>query len=1084
MLYKLPSSFRYKITLVVAALITSVIFIISCNSTSVPDDVKKQTAIAPETIDYNLHVKPILSDRCFSCHGPDKNTRKADLRLDTEEGARAALKSGNGKAIVPGSLGKSELVHRILSDDPVKMMPPSNSNLYLSPFEKAVLVKWVEQGAAYKKHWAFIPPVKPEIPKTKNSNWIAYNPIDYFIQSTLESKGLTPSPIADKERLIRRVTLDLTGLPPTIEEIDAFVNDKAPNAYQKLVDRLLATDAYAERMAMDWMDVARYADSHGMHADGWRYMWPWRDWVIKAFKENMPYDKFSTWQIAGDMLPNATREQILATAFNRNHPMTAEGGAIDEEFRLKYVFDRANTIGTAFLALTLECSQCHDHKFDPLSQKDYYSFTSFFNNVKELGMTGDDGNYGPMLLLTNDSTEKQLQFINTGYQSNYKQLKLSEKEIADIKNYITQTKTSTNSTADIYLAFEKLTNISKPSDKQKVFKIDNSKSGYVVGDGVLKPGKNGNAIFFANEFDQVVLSKTGNYEANEPFAAAAWINTTKKEKGQTQTIIGNSQDKNEFWRGWDFFLDTANRVSVRLIHSLPHNYIQVTTNETVNLKTWTHLAFTYDGFANAEGISIFINGKKVPVQVEYDRLYKTIKKNKPTDHPPMQQDVVLGKSYRTFTGDNGIFKGMMDDVYLWSRQVSSLEIYKAYNASLLPSVEMQKHHAAIQSPSYQAAAKETRQLIGKKIQLLTPVPEIMVMEEMKQPRKTHVLQRGQYDMPAEPVVPATPAAVLNFDSKYPRNRLGLSQWLFDERNPLTARVTVNRYWQMFFGRGLVKTTHDFGNQGNMPTHPELLDWLAVNFREEGWDVKKLVKLIVTSATYMQNSHASKQLQETDPENIYLARGPKFRLSAETIRDNALAVSGLLVKKVGGESVKPYQPEGLWKEKSNFSFMLLEYIQGKGDDLYRRTMYSFIRRTSPPPSLLAFDAGARDVCTVKREATNTPLQALVLLNDVQYVEAARVLAVRLQKEAGADVTKQIELLFRLTTSRKPKADETTQLTQLYTAQLEKFRKNPAAASKLLSQGEYPVANGIDRIKTAALTIVSSTMLNHDECYTKR
>jgi hypothetical protein len=481
----------------------------------------------------------------------------------------AALSSGNGKAIVAGSLHKSELIRRILSEDPEEQMPPASSNLVLNPEEKAVLIKWIDQGAEYKPHWAFIPPQKTEVPKVKNKEWIIHNPIDHFVLATLESKGLTQAPEADKERLLRRLTMDLTGLPPSIAEIDAFLNDKSPQAYEKVVDRLLKTDAYAERMAMEWLDVARYADSHGMHADGWRMMWPWRDWVIKAFKENMPYDQFSTWQIAGDLLPNATKEQILATAFNRNHPMTAEGGVIDEEFRLKYVFDRTNTIGTAYLALTVECAQCHDHKFDPISQKDYYSLSAFFNNVKELGMTGDDGNYGPMMLLPDEKTEKELALLDQQIAEKEKELTLSAEKADAIVQFISNTlpKELTRE-SEAYLPFEKAQTVTR-KDKKTELQLDGSPMVFSNGSPEIVTGKVGNALLFNDEFDEVLLKEKGNYELHESFSVGMWINTSKKDKDKTQTLIGNTGNKNNFWRGWEFYLDSTNHLSVRLIHSCP-----------------------------------------------------------------------------------------------------------------------------------------------------------------------------------------------------------------------------------------------------------------------------------------------------------------------------------------------------------------------------------------------------------------------------------------------------------------------------------------------------------------------------------
>ena len=1042
-------------------------------------------AALPEQVDFNFHIKPILSDRCFACHGPDVNKRKAGLRLDTEAGAFAAYDSlGKHHAVVPGDLEASQLFRRITATDPDEKMPPVQSNLTLSAYEIALIGKWIEQGAAYKPHWAFIAPRKPPVPAVQHSGGQALNPIDHFVRAALPEKGLRPAPEADKERLLRRVTLDLTGLPPTIAEIDSFLADTSPRAYEKVVDRLLRTDAYAERMAMDWLDVARYADSHGMHADGWRLMWPWRDWVIKAFKHNMPYDQFSTWQLAGDLLPNATREQILATAFNRNHPMTAEGGVIDEEFRLKYVFDRTNTVGTAFLALTVECAQCHDHKFDPVSQKEYYSLSAFFNNVKELGMTGDDGNYGPMLPLPDENTAKDIARLNAQITAKEQELKLSEEKASGLVKYISTSFTAAAPGGLVaHLPFERTETVTR-KDQQKELRIDGSPLCYSSGTPAVVPGRVGNALRFDDEFDEVFLKETGNFEVYDPFSAGLWINTAKKEKNKTQTLIGNTGHKNNFRRGWEFYLDSTNHLAVRLIHSLPHNYLHVRTAREIPINTWTHVAFSYDGSGKAAGVRLYINGEKAATASPYDRLYKTIRTVAEGKPLSAVRPLKIGKSYRAFTGEYGIYRGLMDAIRLYDRALTPPEAARLVRPDAPSTPRVPGEYPVHRSPRYQAISRELTALRAAKLARMNGVPEVMVMEEMARPRPTFVLDRGQYDAPRERVGPATPRQVLPFPATYPKNRLGLAKWLFDARNPLTARVTVNRYWQLFFGKGLVKTAHDFGNQGSLPTHPQLLDWLAVTFRESGWDEKQLLKMIVLSATYRQSSRADQAPYAADPENVYLARGPQYRLPAEMIRDNALAASGLLVRHVGGESVKPYQPEGLWTEKNNFSQILFDYVPSTGDSLYRRSMYSFIRRTSPHPAMIAFDATARDVCTVKREITNTPLQALVLLNDPQFVEAARVLAVRVQQEAGPALAPQLELAFRLTTGRQPKPPELAVLTQLYGSQYARFRKNPGQAGELLRVGAYRQEPGLDKPKTAALAVVAGTLFNHDAFYMKR
>ncbi len=1055
----------------------------SCGS-DLPDEVQAAYDDLPEQIDFNYHVKPILSDKCYHCHGPDKNSRKAEFRLDTEEGAFSKLRAGQ-YAFVRGDASGSHAIERILSSDSLFRMPPPESNLRLSPREIATLVKWVEQGADWKPHWAFIPPSKPDVPDGIPKEWNASNEIDRFIFKQIQANGLEPAPPADKERLLRRVTMDLTGLPPTLEEMDAFLNDTSPDAYEKVVERLLRSNAHAERLTVDWLDVSRYADSHGMHADGYRLMWPWRDWVIKAFNENMPFDRFVTWQLAGDLLPNATQEQRLATAFNRNHPMTDEGGVIDEEFRLKYVADRTSTVGTALLGLTMECASCHDHKFDPLSQKEFYQMSAFFNNIKELGMTGADGNYGPSLLLTDSITDHKIANIKAmirqkeqSIDQRNSQVTLPEKQLASIP--------SANAIEGLQGRY--------PLESFKVgaagqFFVDGNSKSVTKASPVFTAGKKGKAMRFTGEYDELYLHGAGLFESFDPFSCGAWINTIKRQPTKTQTILGNSGQKNNFWRGWDFFLDDQNRLNVRLINSLPHNYFQVTTTDSVKRNEWTHAFFTYDGSGEAKGVSIFINGRKVEVTVPYDRLYKSIIPVRLGTHVPENRPLAVGKSYRLHTGEFGIFKGLMDDIRIFDRELSSLEIKVLYNdaagADVLPTQDendLQQYRAQL-DPRIRKEKAEIQDLRKQLLEVVNPIDEVMVMEEMETPRETFLLSRGLYDNPAERVEPGTPEAVMPFPKDLPLNRLGLAKWIFHEKNPLAARVAVNRYWQLIFGRGLVKTAYDFGSQGSLPSHPELLDWLAVDFMKSGWDVRRLLRQMVLSTTYRQSSTATPDVVEKDPENILLARSPSYRIQAEFIRDNALAASGLLVRDVGGPSVKPYQPAGLWRELSNYSRKLLYYKQDSGKALYRRSMYTFIRRTSPPPFMTIFDAPNRDVCTVGRERTNTPLQALALLNDPQFVEASKVLAERVM-HMNPDPSEQVKYAFRLAISRRPNDREVEVLMNLLVKEKAFYTSHPKEAGKLLDVGDYKIQDIGNSAQLAAMTIVANTILNHDEAYMKR
>ena len=1057
-------------------------FIFGCTS-DLPEEIALEYKSLPEKVDFNFHIRPILSDRCFSCHGPDEKARKADLRLDLEEPAFAALSSGNGYGFVPKSLHRSQVFQRMIQKDGELKMPPPSSNLSLSNREIALVAKWIKQGATWKPHWSFLPIQSPAIPDIPQE-WNGINPVDQFVWAKLETEDLMPNEPASKEQLLRRVSLDLTGLPPTTGAIDSFLSDNSAGAYEKVVDRLLASTANAERLTMDWLDLARYADSHGMHADGARRVWPWRDWVISAFKKNMPYSDFVTWQLAGDLIPNATKEHILATAFNRNHPMTAEGGVIDEEFRLNYVFDRLETYGTAFLGMTFNCARCHDHKFDAISQADYYQMASFFNNVKEVGMIGDDGDYGPMLLLSNPEQDETLKSLNNRIANLEDSLSLTELQLAEKIEFIETLPDDFQPNGIIAdLDFEQII-IGKNKENKTIYKVDGA-ANYTTSEALqLKEGKLGKAAFFTGEYDEVYIHDLPIFDAIDPFSVTVWVNTSKKEPGKTQLIIGNAGDKNNFWRGWDLFLDSLNRPTVRLIHALPHNYLMVQAIDSVKLNSWHHLAFSYDGSTQAEGVTIYLDGQPLRTKVGFDNLYKNIHPIGPGAQLRTKRPLRIAKSYRSFNGDNGIFKGLMDDLKIYNRALLPFEVAHISDVPLTLEKEAYYKLVANDLPLYKEKWKALYDLRKERLEFFEDIPEIMVMREMNQPRTMFVLNRGAYDAPLYSVEAKTPGVLSEFPENFPVNRLGLARWTFHPDNPLTARVTVNRYWQMLFGNGLVKTPEDFGVQGALPSHPALLDWLANYFIESNWDVKALLKTIVMSAVYRQSSIVDPEKRAKDPENRLLARGPSYRLPAEMIRDNALSASGLLVDVVGGESVRPYQPKGLWIEKGNFSYQLLNYKETLGDSLYRRSLYTFVKRTSPHPAMVAFDAPNRDICTIKRENTNTPIQSLVLLNDPQFVEAAKVLAERIQKEGGENIEDQIKYGFRLVTSRYPDELELSVLSKLFNKQLKYFETDLPKAKSLLAVGTYRVNKNLNVSKTAALAVVSNTILNHDEAYMKR
>ncbi|MEO2148037.1 MAG: DUF1553 domain-containing protein, partial [Flavobacteriaceae bacterium] len=1011
------------------------VFLITSCSINIPTEIEVEYTNLPDKIDYNYDVKPILSDRCYQCHGPDQKARKAGLRLDIEEIAFSKLKSGN-YAFSSGSTYGSEVAHRILSTDPDVKMPAPESKLSLTNKEKAIILKWIEQGAIWKEHWSFLP-IQKTIPPAFDNKKIK-NEIDNFIYDKLIKRDLYFSGIATKEKLIRRVYFDLTGLPPSIQEIDAFVADKDPNAYSNIIDKLLDSNENAERLTMDWLDLSRYADSHGLHADGLRIMWPWRDWVIKAFKENMPYDEFVSVQLSGDLRENASKDEKIATAFNRNTPMTAEGGAIDEEWRLNYVFDRTETLGTAFLGLTMMCAKCHDHKFDPISQKDYYQLSGFFNQIRELGMTGDDGDYGPLMLLPDVSQEKKISALDQKIDQKKTKLNLTKEELTEFYKY-------SNSLSESKVAFsikksiiqkarlenikpfkkklESFTVVQGTYERSSKFIIDNDLRIVCNVPPKIEKGVDGNAFKLGTGTDAIFLASVPNFEWTDPFSATIWVNTEKRKKGFGQTVMGTTGEKNNFWRGWDLFLDDQNYINFRLISALPGNLVHIKSKDSILKNNWTHLSFSYDGLGKANGLDLYVDGDKIKNEVLVDNLYKSIKPVSSSGIKLEKRELKIGVSNDYSSGDNKIFKGLIDDIIVYNKALTDYEIGLVYNQydinEKLNFTDSQKKDHLI-NRDYKITRLKNKIQNLKQIRLneVSDVIELMVMEEMVNKRKTYAYERGLYSMPTYEVSADVPLKLPTMSEDLPKNRIGLSKWLFDKENPLTSRVTVNRYWQMIFGRGIVNTPGDFGVQGSLPSHPELLNFLSNYLIENNWNIKALLKLMVNSHTYMQSSVPNEKYTEIDPDNIFLSRSNSYRLPAEMIRDNALAASGLMVKNVGGESVRPYQPKGLWREKSNFSIKLLNYKESSGDSLYRRSMYTFIRRTSPPPSMSVFDAPTREVCTVKREITNTPLQALVMLNDPQFFEASRILAERMQKEAPSSIDDSISYGFKLCTSRKP------------------------------------------------------------------
>lgn len=1034
-----------------------------------------------EVPDFNFEIRPLLSDRCFNCHGPDAEARRAELRLDTRDGALRRLEDGRW-IIRPGRPEESEVIRRITAADPAERMPPPDSHLTLDSGEIESIRRWIAAGAEYAPHWSFQMVDSPPLPPTREDPWVR-NPIDAFVLQRLQERSLHPQPEAGRATLLRRLTLDLTGLPPTLEELDAFLTDSRPEAYAAQVDRLLALPAYGERQANDWMDLARFADTYGYQADVYRDMSAWRDWVIRAFNENLPYDRFITWQLAGDLLPEATPEQVLATAFNRLHRQTNEGGSIEEEFRIEYVSDRVHTMGTAFLGLTLECARCHDHKFDPITQRDYYALTAFFNSIDESGLYSHFTRATPtptLLLYPGPETRRRHHTL--------------QREIADAESKLRgrletflETGRSDGSTALAAASAE----VSMPDTQARFdFETEGSSSdtsakksppprAEFIDEPQRVPGPHGMAVQFSGD-NSVICRGTGHFSRVDPFSLAFWI---RREREQERAVVLHHS---RAWtdsgsRGYELVLEEG-KPFFGLIHFWPGNAVAVRARRALPLGEWEYVVLTYDGSSRAEGLKIYCNGQHMETDVIRDHLYKDIL------HRSEWGDSDVGNIHLTLGGrfrDSGFQEGAIDELQVFDVALTPLEVHAlARRAGVNPAPPTRDaialHHRRREDAKVRELAEQLHALRVSENNLVNDIPEIMVMRAMTPRRPAFVLKRGAYDARGERVVPDTPNGIFPFPEEYPRNRLGLARWMTDRRNPLTARVAVNRAWKQHFGRGLVATPEDFGSQGKLPTHPHLLDWLAAWFMDHNWNVKSLHRLIVTSATYRQNSEAPAAVRRSDPENRRLSRGPKYRLSAEKIRDQALAVSGLLSPEIGGPSVKPYQPAGLWKESGTGK----TYVPDTGDKLYRRSLYTFWRRTAPPPNMLAFDAPSREVCTARRESTSTPLQSLVLMNDTQFFEAARVLAENLVRRHPKDLTARLVEGFRCLTARRPDAREQRILHQAYKEQAAWLHHQPAAAKQLRSTGEYAVQTDLPDAPVAATALVVSILMNYDEFVMQR
>jgi hypothetical protein len=1022
--------------------------------------------------DFNREVRPILSDKCYHCHGPDEERRKGKLRLDTEEGA--------AKVVDARHFEKSELLLRIVSKDPDEQMPPPDGNIgkTLTAREVEVLRAWVAAGAKYAKHWAFETPVRPSV----SPEFSGMHPIDALVRARLKVEGLKPSGTASKETLVRRLYLDLTGLPPTAREVSDFVQDARKDAYERLVDRVLASPRYGERMALLWMDLARYGDSSVYHADGPREMWGWRDWVISAFNHNMPFDQFTVEQLAGDLLPNPTLSQKIATGFNRNHATTDEGGVIAEEFRVDYVVDRVKTTSNVWLGLSLECAQCHDHKYDPISQADYYRFYAYFNNTRDPGMQTRNGNTVPLVEIPDPEADAKRKMASEDVRSKRNALESARQARVKTKAFSEWANPGAGAVASSFPKQGVVFHL-PCREGDKSFLLNSLQGEYVAAKGLSlmaakRPG-GGGVVLGGN------LSVPWNLESkvkdSDAVSFAAWVKLP--EKAGSAALLSR-MEKGPGFRGFEFGFEGKKPV-FQWVQELPKKALKAVALEDLSHNQWHHVVVTYDGSRKAAGVRLYVDGEAKELKPALDGLEGSSEVGGPL--------VFAGR------GDDNRFKGEVDAVTLWNRALEGSEV---------GGVRGDYVDAIRATPAADRSAEESRALelafmlykdtsdavlrtgyakaLEQQVKVNKGLSSVMVMEDLPaaQMRPTFVLSRGQYDAPMKDreVRPGVPAVLLPLPAEAPTNRLGLARWLVQPGHPLTARVTVNRFWQMLFGEGLVRTSEDFGLQGEMPSHSDVLDWLAVELVESGWNVKALLKRIVMSETYRQDSRVYRELQERDPDNRLLARGPRFRLQAEFIRDGALSVSGLLNPAIGGPSVKPYQPKGIWEEVA-LDTNLSKFTPDSGEKLYRRSMYTFWKRSSPHPSMVTFDATTREKCTGRRSRTNTPLQALVTLNDPQFVEAARAFAQRMILEGGATHAERIAFAIREAVGREPRGSEVKLLSELAERERRRFRDEPEKARQILAVGESPRNSVIPQDEHAAWMVVANTVLNLDDFLVK-
>jgi len=1067
-----------------------------------------QVASAASPVDFSREVRPILSQSCFTCHGPAEDQRRGGLRLDTPGGFFRDQAEG-GPVIVPGSAEESLLYQRITSEVERERMPRGRLGAEaeaLTADEIATIRLWIDQGAERNSHWAFIAPERPALPPVESRDWVR-NPIDNFVLARLEQEGLSPSPEPDRATLIRRVSLDLTGLPPTMAEVDAFLVDDSPNAYEVVVDRLLESPRYGERMAFEWLDVARYADTNGYQTDGERTMWRWRDWVIDAYNDNMPFDQFTIEQLAGDMLPDATLDQRIATAFNRNHRLNSEGGIVGAEYLAEYAIDRVATTSAVWLGLTLGCARCHDHKFDPITQLEFYELYATFNNIPERGKGFKYVNSPPFITAPTREQQAQLTELDDSLSEARMAFSSLETEAAAAQEIWEDALGMSTSLEIDWMLRDRLlvhhpldSDISDvqaraeravPSDAREAALQRERRSGAYGSDVEFAVTVNATleggiphfvagqvgvaaASFDGQRFINAGPRPTFNYESE--FSLAAWIYPTT----ETGVILSRAGESNEGDNGWGLYLEEG-KVMLNLATRALDDGVSAETVATLSLNEWQHVIATYDGSKQPDGMRVYIDGRSQELTPLLDLVGNRLGQREP---------LRIGAS----GSSKPKFQGLIDDVRIYGAVLTPEEavvMATAESVSEIAELEPEQRTTAqaeklrlsflnqYAPPDIQQAFSRINELEGQREELWKSFPTVMVMEEAVPKRDAFRLIRGVYDNPGELVTPDVPAVLPPLPEGVEKNRLAFARWLVDPANPLPARVTVNRFWQTYFGTGLVKTAENFGAQGEYPSHPELLDWLATTFIDSGWDVKDMQRTIVTSATYRQSSVVTPELLERDPENRLLARGTRVRLLAQTIRDQALAISGLLTERTGGPSVGPYQPAGLWEDIVERGQV---YRLSEGDDLYRRSLYTFWKRTRGPPAMMTFDASTREVHLLSTNRTNTPLQALNLMNDVTYAEASRAFAEQAMTE-GTTIDETVSYMYRLATAHEPEPETRAVLADAFTRHFDRYQADRAAALLFVSVGESERNQVFDIAALAAYQMVASMILNMDATITR-